>query len=136
MAASLHRSPLLASSARAGEHRLWGWDCYGPPYSSLLLVRLSLRDDWSILNIQNSVKSIFAIIILGVSENARFYNTINTLRVIFFFIFDVKNVKLYPMVRMTDLANAALREYLPLALKEGVDGNLTPLCKMKKDGKK
>lgn len=45
-------------------------------------------------------------------------------------------VRLYPMVRITDLANAALREYLPLALKEGVDGNLTPLCKGKKKGEK
>lgn len=40
---------LLASSASAGEHRLRGWDCYGPPYSSLLFVRLSLRDDVVIL---------------------------------------------------------------------------------------
>lgn len=45
--------------------------------------------------------------------------------------------KRYPHVRITDAVNAAFRNWLPLALKEGVDGNLNPLCLInKKDEKK
>ncbi len=46
-------------------------------------------------------------------------------------------IKRYPHVRITDAVNAAFRNWLPLALKEGVDGNLTPLClAVKKELKK
>jgi hypothetical protein len=41
-------------------------------------------------------------------------------------------VNRYPKVSFTDLVNAALSEYLAIALKSGVDANLKPLNSHKK----